>query len=923
MTEIDVVRIGLTDLATTLETLNGALSANIGKLSETKTTLSDYNAKIKEQEKVLKDLQSQKDVDAEALNQEISKLSQLTQERELTKIAIKEQTKAVNENIAMIQAGNVARDAESGSMVQMKANLKLVNYELNVMSAEERDASIAGSELKEQSLGLTNALKAQESAVGNNARNVGNYKEAVDVATMSLGEIKKELQILKKTSFMDKAPAEIQAIKQRMGELADTAGDLGAEMKMMGGPGIGAIVSGLKGISAGVEGVVGSLNILGVDSEIVQGLSDKMTSLIGVTQALSEWEDLINSGKAKAIVLKLKDMAITTAMTVAKGAEAVVTNALAGAQWLLNIAMEANPIGIVVVAVIALIAGFWALYKATGSLVEAMMWLVNPLGMVIKLLYDNYKAEQANTEEKQRAIAVAEEKVKMAQKEVDAQKKVITSIEKNIETMKAQGATQQEIFKETLKLSDAKIKLAQKEEALATAQWERAIKQGQLSIIDMKHVLEAKDKLLTEQNNKEKLIKDEADAKIKADREKAQKAQDDANAKAKEAYKKRIEDEKNYKAQIADIAILLIEDQKTRELKTLELAHERELALINKNAKNKADIQKALDEQYFKEKQKIEDEYNKASNERTIKAEIEKQQLKINTMMTGSQQWIDAQIATLSFQMNKELEQVGLTETEKANIRERYRQEMNVKMDENQNASFQNELTLAENNGALKGLKEDEIQLQLLEIKRRYSEEGKLTEQQEFDYKMELKTREVAREQAVKDAKSEIGKQAVSTAIGLLGVFDKSGKAAAIAQVAYDNGMALVALVKSSMENPLNGITFGIAGIAQFAMGATMIGMNVKKALAQINSKKPDTGGTSAGSGGGGASTSAISSSVSREFYDKYGQDQGTADNNLSKSNQYSQSNSIISALTKVSLNVAVTDIQNGLNNANVRDTRL
>ena len=213
----------------------------------------------------------------------------------------------------------------------------------------------------------------------------------------------------------------------------------------------------------------------------------------------------------------------------------------------------------------------------------------------------------------------------------------------------------------------------------------------------------------------------------------------------------------------------------------------------------------------------------------------------------------------------------------------------------------------------------------MLAIKQRYMEEGKLTEQQEFDYKMELKNREVAREQAVKDAKSDITKQAVSTAIGLLGMFDKSGKAAAIAQVAYDNGMALVSLVKASMANPLNGVTFGAAGIAQFAMGATMIALNVKKALTQINSKKADTGTPSAGAaggsaGGGGGSTATA---VSQEFYKKYGQDQGTANNNLAGSNQAVQNNAIANALSKVSLNVAVTDIQHGLNNAQVRDSRI
>ena len=142
--------------------------------------------------------------------------------------------------------------------------------------------------------------------------------------------------------------------------------------------------------------------------------------------------------------------------------------------------------------------------------------------------------------------------------------------------------------------------------------------------------------------------------------------------------------------------------------------------------------------------------------------------------------------------------------------------------------------------------------------------------------------------------------------------------------MAYDNGMALSALVKSSMENPLNSVTFGVAGITQFAAGAIMIASNVKKALATINEKKPNPSAST--SSGGGSSSSAGASStaqVSQSFFNKYSQDQSTANNNLAGSNQAVQNNAIAKALENVSLNVAVTDIQHGLNNANVRDSRI
>ena len=135
MAEIDVIKIGLTDLKSTIDGLNASLTDNTAKLATTKVELADYNNKIKEAEKELKTLQASTEADNATIEAQKAKIIELNQQREMAKIAIKEQTKAVNENIAMIQAGNTARDAEAGSMAQMKANLKLVNYELNIMGA--------------------------------------------------------------------------------------------------------------------------------------------------------------------------------------------------------------------------------------------------------------------------------------------------------------------------------------------------------------------------------------------------------------------------------------------------------------------------------------------------------------------------------------------------------------------------------------------------------------------------------------------------------------------------------------------------------------------------------------------------------------------------------------------------------------------
>ena len=124
---------------------------------------------------------------------------------------------------------------------------------------------------------------------------------------------------------------------------------------------------------------------MGVESDTVKNLSDKMTSLIAVTQALAEIEDTVSSGKLRAIALRVKDMAMnvveavqkkalvisTNALTVAEEAKTVATTegsiatrAAAAVQWLWNSAILANPIVSTVVAIGLMTAAIWKLASA-------------------------------------------------------------------------------------------------------------------------------------------------------------------------------------------------------------------------------------------------------------------------------------------------------------------------------------------------------------------------------------------------------------------------------------------------------------------------------------------------------------------------------------------------------------------------------
>ena len=115
--------------------------------------------------------------------------------------------------------------------------------------------------------------------------------------------------------------------------------------------------------------------------------------------------------------LYAKDAIVKGASTVATWAQVGATKAATAAQWLLNVAMSANPIGLIIIAIVALIAIFVVLWKKCDwfrnfwiglwngikkvfstvvdwikeNWVAMLLFLVNPLAGVFKYCYDHFE----------------------------------------------------------------------------------------------------------------------------------------------------------------------------------------------------------------------------------------------------------------------------------------------------------------------------------------------------------------------------------------------------------------------------------------------------------------------------------------------------------------------------------------------------
>ena len=294
----------------------------------------------------------------------------------------------------------IAESAE-GSLNRLSAQYALNTKTLNAMSEAQRKNSAEGKKLESETKAIREQMNALKKSTGDYTLQVGNYNIATDNAVKSLGEMQSELLALRNISFAGKSKEEVDALKIKIAQLTGKMGDLKSELKVLGTEKSAVLVGGLKLISAGVEGVVGTLSVLGVESEIIKKLESKMTSLIAVTHALAEIEKTISSGKARAILLRIKDMALTTAQTVKnwaliasqKAYNLVVGNST-GALKGFKLALAGTGIGLIIIGITALIQNWNKLTTAINKSTDAQ----KEFKKVKDLSIEKYSEEVASLE---------------------------------------------------------------------------------------------------------------------------------------------------------------------------------------------------------------------------------------------------------------------------------------------------------------------------------------------------------------------------------------------------------------------------------------------------------------------------------------------------------------------------------------------
>jgi len=302
----DIEMKGLENAKKNLEEITKAQYEQRNAIKETTTLLKAY-------EKELAKLEEEVGKTGKATQEQRNSYNDLNKAINETVIQLDDQkssltdlNKQKREQTTLLQAHNKVMDAEIGSNEQLRAQLKILTNDYDKLSQEERENTVAGREQAAEILNITNKLKENEKAVGDNRRNVGNYEAAitsalgkVNVMGVNLGEltssIRENVEAGKNliNTMIDQA---IAAQAQAKGSQAMDAGQKGAASSSglltkalnflkigLVQTGIGAIVVALGLLVAGFLSTQRGADAV---TRVLEPLKAIMSSLWGVVQNL-------------------------------------------------------------------------------------------------------------------------------------------------------------------------------------------------------------------------------------------------------------------------------------------------------------------------------------------------------------------------------------------------------------------------------------------------------------------------------------------------------------------------------------------------------------------------------------------------------------------------------------------------------------
>jgi hypothetical protein len=668
-----------------------------------------------------------------------------------------------------------------------------------------------------------------------------------------IGAIKAELKSLKGAIAEATDPEDIARLSQRAGELKDQLSDANEAVNTF------ATGSKFEQVSNSLGGIKDSLLSLDFDE---------------AAQKANVFKSTLGNLDPKAIGGAFKSL---TSVIMTVGSAFVSLGAT----------ILANPIFLLIAVIIAIVAAIVIFLHKIGVLQKVLDFLMIPINALIQGLKDlgdwlgltSYAADE-NAEK----MAKANEKVSESSKK--RSEKIGESYDQEIAMAKIAGkdTTQLELDKSrALEKESIKRKAAAKKalEAMRHQEGEEATKKRQ----ELRKQIDAESKIIQSGVNERKRIKaqeleDQKEADKKAGDEAAA-AAEKAREKAKQAAKNRLDNART----LRDFELSQIKDANEREV---AIVNEKYARLMNdlKTDANKTAEEKAKFNEMFRTQQQQELDKLAADKAKTEQDNLKKgndmiADLQLQLMEEGTAKELAMTKAKYDKLRAQTLADVTLTEEQKKTLTDLYTQQEEAENQKRADAKLKQQEALLK---TIKDAELEEDQRKLQALKEKYDADLKLAEDNEIlkaallvkyqdDEKKILKDAALAKienAQKERDARLQIASD-IANGINTVGAafikdqkkLEKFNKANALIQIGIDTAKAISSLVAASQSNPLNGVTAGAAGIAQFASGIIQIATNVAKAKQILTSGgTPTSGGGGGGASEGGGSGANVAQSV-------------------------------------------------------------
>lgn len=300
----------------------------------------------------------------------------------------------IEQTVSTIGQLEQALAATNQQLTQVEENSKEFNFLSNqaknletVLTAVTQDANKFNKSLGDVSK-TTKEINSTFTNTAQAATQMGaSLESSITQSTQTAQSLRTELRnIIQELQGLEPGSARFQALSIRAGELRDQMADTNSVVNSLAGnttERLGTALTGVVNIGVmGLQGVVGGMQLFGVESEKAKAILEKLQGLLFLTQAIQGFGGLsdaitqITAGFNSLFAARSADLAAQEASTAADASEAATTTINVAAQAASTAGTEAHT-----AAVIADATATEGATVATTGFTAALA--ANPIGLVV------------------------------------------------------------------------------------------------------------------------------------------------------------------------------------------------------------------------------------------------------------------------------------------------------------------------------------------------------------------------------------------------------------------------------------------------------------------------------------------------------------------------------------------------------------